>query len=178
MPGELFTFPEHAATLEKIAATNGEAFYRGELAAAMEAHARANGGAMLASDLANHRADWVDTIAGDYRGYTVHEIPPNGQGIVALIALGILENFDMAALPVDSADSVHLQIEAMKLAFADAQAYVADPDSHAGAPGSTARQGLPEAAREADRRQACAAGGRGHARPAARCTSPLPTPTG
>ena len=136
MPGELFTFPEHAATLEKIAATNGEAFYRGELAAAMEAHAQANGGAMLASDLANHRADWVDTIAGDYRGYTVHELPPNGQGIVALIALGILENFDMAALSVDSADSLHLQIEAVKLAFADAQAYVADPDHMAVRPSS------------------------------------------
>ncbi|WP_197507964.1 gamma-glutamyltransferase family protein, partial [Mycobacterium sp. 1245801.1] len=63
---------------------------------------------------------------GGYRGYTVHEIPPNGQGIVALIALGILEHFDLASLPVDSADSVHLQIEAVKLAFADAQAYVAD----------------------------------------------------
>ena len=89
-PGERFTFPEHAATLEKIAATKGEAFYRGELAEKMETHARANGGAMLTSDLAAHRADWVDTIADDYRGYTVHEIPPNGQGIVALIALGIL----------------------------------------------------------------------------------------
>ena len=83
---------------------------------------------MLASDLAAHRADWVGTVAGDYRGYTVHEIPPNGQGIVALIALGILQHFDMAALPVDSADSVHLQIEAVKLAFADALAYVADTD--------------------------------------------------
>ena len=83
--------------------------------------------------LPSHRADWVDTIGGDYRGYTVHEIPPNGQGIVALIALGILQNFDMAALPVDSADSVHLQIEAVKLAFADAQAYVADADYDAGA---------------------------------------------
>ena len=128
-PGELFTFPEHAATLEKIAATNGEAFYRGEIAEAMEAHARVNGGAMLVSDLADHRADWVDTVAGDYRGFTVHEIPPNGQGIVALIALGILQNFDMAALPVDSPDSVHLQIEAVKLAFADALAYIADPAS-------------------------------------------------
>src|SRR4029078_7879241 len=117
------------ATLEKIAATSGEAFYRGELAAAMEAHAQANGGAMLARDLDNHRADWVDTITGDYRGYTVHEIPPNGQGIVALIALGILQNFAMAALPVDSAESVHLEIEAVKLAFADARAYVADPDT-------------------------------------------------
>jgi gamma-glutamyltranspeptidase/glutathione hydrolase len=81
---------------------------------------------MRAGDLAAHRADWVGTISGDYRGYTVHEIPPNGQGIVALIALGILGQFDMAGLPVDSADSVHLQIEAVKLAFADAQAYVSD----------------------------------------------------
>jgi gamma-glutamyltranspeptidase/glutathione hydrolase len=127
-PGELFRLPEHAATLEKIAATGGETFYRGELAATMEAHSIANGGAMLASDLAAHRADWVDPISIDYRGYTLHEIPPNGQGIVALIALGILAHFDMASLPVDSADSVHLQIEAIKLAFADALAYVADPD--------------------------------------------------
>ncbi len=127
-PGELFRFPDHAATLEKIAATNGEAFYRGELAARLEAHATANGGVMRAGDLAAHRADWVGTITGTYRGYTVHEIPPNGQGIVALIALGILEKFDMSSLPVDSADSVHLQIEALKLAFADAQAYVADLD--------------------------------------------------
>jgi gamma-glutamyltranspeptidase/glutathione hydrolase len=83
---------------------------------------------MRASDLAAHRADWVGTISGTYRGYTIHEIPPNGQGIVALIALGILQQFDMSSLPVDSADSVHLQIEALKLAFADAQAYVGDID--------------------------------------------------
>jgi gamma-glutamyltranspeptidase/glutathione hydrolase len=127
-PGQRFRFPEHAATLEKIAATKGDAFYRGELAAAMEAHSTANGGAMRASDLAGHRVDWVGTIANDYRGYTIHELPPNGQGIVALIALGILEHFDMASLPVDSADSVHLQIEAVKLAFADALAYVSDSD--------------------------------------------------
>ena len=125
-PGEPVILSEHAATLETIAATNGEAFYRGELATKLEAHATANGGIMRASDLAAHRADWVGTINGGYRGYTVHEIPPNGQGIVALIALGILEQLDMASFPVDSADSVHLQIEAVKLAFADAQAYVAD----------------------------------------------------
>jgi gamma-glutamyltranspeptidase/glutathione hydrolase len=125
-PGERFSLPDHAATLETIAATNGEAFYRGPLAAKLAAHAQDNGGAMRASDLAAHRADWVGTVDGGYRGYTVHEIPPNGQGIVALIALGILENFDMSSLPADSADSVHLQIEAVKLAFADAQAYVAD----------------------------------------------------
>jgi gamma-glutamyltranspeptidase/glutathione hydrolase len=127
-PGELFRFPEHAATLEKIAATKGDAFYRGELAEKLEAHSRANGGAMTAADLAAHRPDWVETLTMDYRGYTVHELPPNGQGIVALIALGILESFDVASLPVDSPDSVHLQIEALKLAFADALAYVADID--------------------------------------------------
>jgi gamma-glutamyltranspeptidase / glutathione hydrolase len=127
--GELVTLPDHARTLEAIAATTGESFYRGELAAKLEAHSTANGGAMRAGDLAAHHADWVGTISGDYRGYTVHEIPPNGQGIVALIALGILEHFDMASLPVDSAESVHLQIEAVKLAFADAQAYVSDADS-------------------------------------------------
>ena len=127
-PGERFSFPDHAATLETIAATNGEAFYRGDLADKLESHAAANGGAMRAGDLAAHRADWVGTIDTTYRGYTVHEIPPNGQGIVALIALGILEQFDMASLPAESTDSVHLQIEALKLAFADAQAYVADSD--------------------------------------------------
>lgn len=127
-PGELFTLPDHAATLEKIAASNGEAFYRGELAEGLEAHAAAHGGAMRVDDLAGHRADWVGTVAGTYRGYTLHELPPNGQGIVALIALGILERFDMASHAVDSADSVHLQIEALKLAFADAQAYVADAE--------------------------------------------------
>jgi len=132
--GELFTFPDHAATLERIAATNGEAFYRGELAARLEAHALANGGVMRATDLAAHHVDWVGTIHAGYRGYTVHEIPPNGHGIIALIALGILEHFDMPSLPADSADSVHLQIEAVKLAFADAEAYVADIDHMALAP--------------------------------------------
>jgi len=127
-PGERFRFPAHAATLERIAATRGEAFYRGELAEKLEAHAKAHGGVMTVSDLAAHKPDWVETLTMDYRGYTLHELPPNGQGIVALIALGILENFDVASLPVDSPDSVHLQIEAVKLAFADAQAFVADID--------------------------------------------------
>jgi gamma-glutamyltranspeptidase/glutathione hydrolase len=126
--GELFRFPEHAATLERIAQTKGEAFYRGELAQRIEAHAIEHGAAMRASDLAAHRGEWIAPLATDYRGYTVHELPPNGQGIVALIALGILREFDVAALPVDSADSLHLQIEALKLAFADALAYVADLD--------------------------------------------------
>lgn len=126
-PGQLFTFPEHAATLERIAATGGADFYRGDLAERMQAHSSSHGGAMTKADLAAHTADWVEPISMDYRGYTVHEIPPSGQGIVALIALGILSHFDLASLATDSADSTHLQIEALKLAFADAQAYVSDP---------------------------------------------------
>jgi gamma-glutamyltranspeptidase/glutathione hydrolase len=126
--GERFRFPEHAATLEKIAATRGDAFYRGELAERIAAHAAANGGAMTAADLAAHTSDWVTPLQIDYRGYTLHELPPNGQGIVALIALGILRHFDLASHAVDGPDSLHLQIEAVKLAFADAWRYVADLD--------------------------------------------------
>ncbi len=125
--GELFRFPDHAATLEKIAASKGEAFYRGELAQKLEAHSAQHGGMMKASDLAAHRSDWVEPLQLNYRGYTVHELPPNGQGIAALVALGIIENFDVASHKVNSADSLHLQIEAMKLAFADVYAFVGDP---------------------------------------------------
>ena len=125
--GELFACPAMAASMEKIAATRGEAFYRGELAAAMVAHARAHGAAHALADFAEHTADWAAPLALDYRGVDVHEIPPNGQGIAAQMALGILGNFDLAALPPDSVESQHLQIEAMKLAFADAHRYVSDP---------------------------------------------------
>jgi gamma-glutamyltranspeptidase / glutathione hydrolase len=125
--GERFTFAEAARTLRLIAQTKGEAFYRGEVAAAAEVHARANGGAMTAADFAAYRPEWVAPISRDYRGHTLHEIPPNGQGIAALIALGILDQFDLASLPVDGVASQHLQIEAMKLAFADVYQYVAEP---------------------------------------------------
>ena len=127
-PGQRFTFEKHAATLERIRDTRGEAFYRGELTEKLEAHARKHGAAMRASDLAAHQSDWVEPLSMDYRGYTLHEIPPNGQGIVTLMALGMLEHFDMRSHPVDGADSLHLQIEAQKLAFADARRYVADID--------------------------------------------------
>src|SRR5262249_9546004 len=126
-PGELFRFPEHAATLEKIASTKGEAFYRGELAEKMEAHSKRHAGVMRVSDLAAHGAGGEAPLEIGYSGYTIHERPPNGQGIVALMARGMLSEFDVASLPVDSPDSVHLQIEAVKLAFADAFAYAADP---------------------------------------------------
>jgi len=125
--GERFAFPDAARTLRLIAQSKGEAFYRGEVAAAAEVHARAHGGAMTAADFAAYRPEWVTPIAKNYRGHTVHEIPPNGQGIAALIALGILDRFDIASLPVDSVASQHLQIEAMKLAFADVYRYVGEP---------------------------------------------------
>ena len=127
--GEQFAFRDAARTLRLIAQTKGEAFYRGEIAAAAEAHAKANGGAMTAADFAAFEPEWVTPICKDYRGYTLHEIPPNGQGIAALIALGILDKFDIAALPVDGIASQHLQIEAMKLAFADVYQHVAEPRS-------------------------------------------------
>lgn len=124
--GEWFTFPDQARTLREIAATDGESFYRGALARSIADHAASTGGAMTIDDLAAHHADWVEPIRQAYRDYELHEIPPNGQGIAALIALGILQHFDLAALPPESAESVHLQAEAMKLAFADAYAHVAD----------------------------------------------------
>jgi gamma-glutamyltranspeptidase/glutathione hydrolase len=127
--GETFSFPDQAKTLKRIAETKGEAFYRGNLAQKIVNWAKANGGAMTLKDLADHKNDWVEPIGMDYRGYRLLEIPPNGQGIAALIALGILENLDMGALEVDSVDSLHAQIEAMKLAFADAYEYVSDADT-------------------------------------------------
>ena len=127
-PGERFVWRKHADALEKIARTKGEAFYRGELAEKIAAHARQHGGAMTVTDLEKHKSDWVEPLKMDYRGYTLHEIPPNGQGIIALMALGMLEHFDVRSHPVDGADSLHLQIEAQKLAFADAWRWVADID--------------------------------------------------
>ena len=125
--GELFQFKAAAQGLRAIAETKGRAFYEGEIAEALVRFSKLHGGAMSLQDLAAYRPEWVEPIAQNYRGYTLHEIPPNGQGIAALIALGILENFDIASMKVDGIDSQHLQIEAMKLAFADVYRYVADP---------------------------------------------------
>ncbi len=127
-PGEMFRFPAQAETLSLIAATKGKAFYEGVLAEKIAAHAKARGGAMTVEDLASHRVDWVEPASQEYRaGYRLHEIPPNGQGIAALVMLGILRHVDLSRYPVDSADSVHFQLEAMKLAFADVYRHVADP---------------------------------------------------
>jgi len=125
--GELFQFPAAARGLREIAASLGESFYRGEMAQALERFSNANGGSLRASDLAAFQPEWVMPLAHNYRGYTVHEIPPSGQGIAALMALGMLEHFDVSGMARDGVDSQHLQIEAMKLAFADLYRYVADP---------------------------------------------------
>ena len=127
--GEIFRSEAHARTLELIAQTEGEAFYRGELARAMAAHSQANGGAMTEADLAEHRADWVGTVSQAFGDTVIHEIPPNGQGIAALMALGMLEAHGVGQHPVDSLETVHASIEAMKLAFADLNEYNADIDA-------------------------------------------------
>lgn len=127
--GELFQFKAAARGLRSIAASNGESFYKGDIAEALVAFSKSLGGAMTMADLASFKPEWVTPISQNYRGYTLHEIPPNGQGIAALMALGILENFDLANLPLDGAATQHLQIEAMKLAFADIYKYVAEPSA-------------------------------------------------
>jgi gamma-glutamyltranspeptidase/glutathione hydrolase len=125
--GEIVRFPDHAATLREIARSGGASFTGGRLAEAIGAFAAATGGHLRADDLAAHRPEWVSPISTSYRGVDVWEIPPNGQGITALTALNILEGFDADELTAGDGRALHLQIEAMKLAFADAAAWVADP---------------------------------------------------
>jgi len=131
--GEMWCSPGHAETLRQIAETKAAAFYTGALAEKIVAFAQKTGGYLTADDLAAHTSTWVQPISTNYRGYDVWEIPPNGQGIAALIALNILEGFDIARLPRESVESYHLQLEAIKLAFADAATYIADPE-HATVP--------------------------------------------
>jgi len=125
--GETFTCPALADSLELIAATDGEAFYRGELAEEIASHAKAHGAALSVSDLAAHQADWVAPLSLQTGGYRLHELPPNGQGIAALMALGIIEAAGGLDRGPDDEKTIHIAVEAMKLAFADVAAYVADP---------------------------------------------------
>jgi gamma-glutamyltranspeptidase/glutathione hydrolase len=125
--GERFRSEAHATTLERIAATGGDDFYRGDIAGRIAAFARACGALMTEADLAAHTADWVDPIAVRYRDTTVHEIPPNGQGIAALMALGILDALGVPPGGADDPATLHLQIEALKLAMADLYRHVSDP---------------------------------------------------
>jgi gamma-glutamyltranspeptidase / glutathione hydrolase len=126
--GELWSSAHKANTLRRIAETKADDFYIGEIARKIAAFAQATDGFITEADMASHTSTWVEPISTNYRGYDVWEIPPNGQGIAALIALNILEGFDLASMDRASAEMYHLQIEAMKLAYVDAQRYVADMD--------------------------------------------------
>ncbi len=124
--GERFAMPHAARALERIAQSNGRDFYEGAIAQALVSHSAAHGGSLTLKDLAGYQCDWVDTISQSYRGYDLHEIPPNGQGIAALMALGMLKHMDIGSMDPDSAQCRHLQIETMKAAFADVYRHVGD----------------------------------------------------
>ncbi|GAA5196999.1 gamma-glutamyltransferase family protein [Rugosimonospora acidiphila] len=123
--GELWRNPDAARTLRLIAESRAEEFYRGSIAAELAGFAAGTGGLLTADDLAKHTSDWVEPIRAGYRGYDVWELPPNGQGVAALMALNILDGLDVSSASAEQ--RTHWQIEAMKLGFADAHAYVADP---------------------------------------------------
>lgn len=123
--GEVVRAQGHARTLASIASDGGESFYRGALAEQTLALLNQAGGLLTADDLAGYRPEWVDPIRTDYRGYDVWEIPPNGHGIVSLIALNLLKGFEFTER--DTVQTWHRQIEALKLAFADGFAHIADP---------------------------------------------------
>jgi gamma-glutamyltranspeptidase / glutathione hydrolase len=127
--GERFANPAAARALRLIADSRADAFYSGEIAQAIAAYAAETGGLITMEDLGKHTSTWVDPIKARYRDHEVWELPPNGQGVAALAALGILEGFNFADATAEQ--RLHLQIEAMKLGFADAHAYVADPEMSA-----------------------------------------------
>lgn len=127
--GDIIKLPNHADTLEIIAKTNAEAFYRGELADKIVADSEKFGGYYCKEDFAEYNAEWVNPISVNYKGYDICEIPPNGQGIVALMALNILKEFDFKEK--ECADTYHKQWEAMKIAFADGKFHVTDAEKMA-----------------------------------------------
>jgi gamma-glutamyltranspeptidase/glutathione hydrolase len=124
-PGDILTLKNHGDTLQAIADTRAESFYRGELAERILADSRELGGYFCAEDFSSYRPEWVEPVSVNYRGYDVWELPPNGQGICALAALNILKEFSFTRR--ESADTFHKQWEAMKLAFGDALAHITDP---------------------------------------------------
>jgi gamma-glutamyltranspeptidase/glutathione hydrolase len=125
--GSHVCFPDLARSLEEIAGTNGRAFYHGGIAARIAAAAREEGGALTEEDLAKHAPAWVEPLLVQYLDANVHELPPNGQGIAALLALGILRHVPVGRHGPEHPETVHLQIEAMKVAFAECREHLADP---------------------------------------------------
>ena len=126
--GQYVQLPDHATTLQEIADTKGESFYRGDLAQQIEAAAKSEGGLLRAEDLASHTCEWVDPLSISVGDATLYELPPNGQGIAALIALKILQATDMDLSNCDDPRVIHMQIESMKLAFSDVYAFLGDPE--------------------------------------------------
>ena len=126
-PGELFRNPGLARSLQSIAEGGQRAFYEGAIAESITRTVQAAGGCLELADLAAHHSTWETPISTTYRGIRIWECPPNGQGLAALLALNILEGFDLAGMDALSAERLHLEIEAMRLAFADTRWYVADP---------------------------------------------------
>src|SRR2546425_812873 len=126
--GEIFRNPDLAWSYKQIAARGRKAFYQGEIARRILACSRALGGTMTAEDLAKFSCEWVEPISTTYRGWTVYELPPNGQGIAALAMLNLIENFPLAEFGPGSAKALHVLIEAKKLAYADLLRYVCDPN--------------------------------------------------
>ena len=129
-PGEVFRNPGLARALRAVAEGGKPAFYQGAIAEAIAEVVQKAGGCLSVADLAAHESTWDEPISATYRGLRVWECPPNGQGLAALLGLNILEGFDLASLPPLSVERLHLEIEAMRLAFADARGYVADPAFH------------------------------------------------
>ncbi len=125
--GELVKLPQLAASLKLIAAQGPDAFYKGPIAQKIVAYSERVGGYFSLADFADHKDDWVEPLSTNYRGYDVWELPPNGQGIAALEMLNVLEQFDLRSLGHQSAEHLHLFIEAKKLAFADRAKFYADP---------------------------------------------------
>ncbi|HEY2905489.1 MAG TPA: gamma-glutamyltransferase [Vicinamibacterales bacterium] len=128
-PGDVFTNPNLARTLETIGSGGRDAFYKGPIAAAIAADMKKRDGLLDATDFAATKAEWVDPISTSYRGYDVFELPPNSQGFVILEMMNILEGYDIRSLGHNSAEQLHLLVEAKRIAFADRAAYLADPRS-------------------------------------------------
>jgi gamma-glutamyltranspeptidase/glutathione hydrolase len=128
-PGEIFSNPHLAATLEAVGKGGRDAFYKGAIARAIVADMRKRDGLLDERDFAEHKADWVEPISTTYRGYEVYEMPPNTQGFVVLEMLNILEGFDVKAMGHNSPEALHALVEAKRIAFADRAAYDGDPAS-------------------------------------------------
>jgi len=127
--GSLVKLPDQAKTLRELAATQCESYYRGAIAQAFAKFAKETGGYITAEDLAKYRAEWVEPIHTDYHGYTICEIPPNGQGLVVLMTLDIMDKLALQKADHDDVATIHKQIEAMKQAFIDGMTYISDAHS-------------------------------------------------